>query len=158
MKDLVDDGPSEPLFTPSVMPEAEPVRQAPAPQVNAQPPQPASQAYAQPHTPPAQPPQPQFQQPAPQPQESLIHPLLMRNGDSRPLQRPSTPLPSLDLLTPPPAEVEPVDTFALEQMARLVEARLADFRIKADVVNYSPPGDHPFRTESGAGRKSGTYF
>ncbi len=138
MKDLVDDGPSEPLFTPSVMPEAEPVRQAPAPQVNAQPPQPASQAYAQPHTPPAQPPQPQFQQPAPQPQESLIHPLLMRNGDSRPLQRPSTPLPSLDLLTPPPAEVEPVDTFALEQMARLVEARLADFRIKADVVNYSP--------------------
>ena len=31
---------------------------------------------------------------------------------------------SLDLLTPPPSEVEPVDTFALEQMARLVEARL----------------------------------
>lgn len=62
----------------------------------------------------------------------------MRNGDSRPLQRPTTPLPSLDLLTPPPSEVEPVDTFALEQMARLVEARLADFRIKADVVNYSP--------------------
>ncbi|MFP1463379.1 DNA translocase FtsK [Escherichia coli] len=26
--------------------------------------------------------------------------------------------------------MEPVDTFALEQMARLVEARLADFRIK----------------------------
>ncbi|HEO9143623.1 MULTISPECIES: DNA translocase FtsK 4TM domain-containing protein [Enterobacter] len=124
MKDLVDDGPSEPLFTPSVMPEAEPVRQQPAPQ-----------AYTQPQQ--AQQP-PQFQQPAPQAQESLIHPLLMRNGDSRPLQRPSTPLPSLDLLTPPPSEVEPVDTFALEQMARLVEARLADFRIKADVVNYSP--------------------
>jgi S-DNA-T family DNA segregation ATPase FtsK/SpoIIIE len=34
--------------------------------------------------------------------------------------------------------VEPVDTFALEQMARLVEARLADFRIKAEVVHYSP--------------------
>ncbi|WP_284966726.1 DNA translocase FtsK [Enterobacter cloacae] len=133
MKDLVDDGPSEPLFTPSVMPEAEPVRQqpAPAPQAYAQPQQPAPQSYAQPQ-------QPQFQQPQAQPQESLIHPLLMRNGDSRPLQRPSTPLPSLDLLTPPPAEVEPVDTFALEQMARLVEARLADFRIKADVVNYSP--------------------
>src|SRR5690606_10103131 len=137
MKDLVDDGPSEPLFTPSVMPEAEPVRQPPAPQAYVQPQQLAPQAYAQPQTP-SQPPQPQFQQPAPQPQESLIHPLLMRNGDSRPLQRPSTPLPSLDLLTPPPAEVEPVDTFALEQMARLVEARLADFRIKADVVNYSP--------------------
>ncbi|BBT89848.1 DNA translocase FtsK [Enterobacter cloacae] len=128
MKDLVDDGPSEPLFTPSVMPDVEPVRQQPAPQAYAQQPQqPAPQAYVQ-----------QPQQPAPQPQESLIHPLLMRNGDSRPLQRPSTPLPSLDLLTPPPSEVEPVDTFALEQMARLVEARLADFRIKADVVNYSP--------------------
>ncbi|HDT1604271.1 TPA: DNA translocase FtsK 4TM domain-containing protein [Enterobacter sichuanensis] len=136
MKDLVDDGPSEPLFTPSVMPEAEPARQQPAqPSYAPQPQQPAPQAYTQPQQP-QQP--PQFQQPAPQPQESLIHPLLMRNGDSRPLQRPSTPLPSLDLLTPPPAEVEPVDTFALEQMARLVEARLADFRIKADVVNYSP--------------------
>ncbi|HDC4489602.1 TPA: DNA translocase FtsK 4TM domain-containing protein [Enterobacter asburiae] len=142
MKDLVDDGPSEPLFTPSVMPEAEPVRQQPAPQAYAQPHQPVQQPYAQQHQPVQQPQQPQqppqFQQPAPQPQESLIHPLLMRNGDSRPLQRPSTPLPSLDLLTPPPSEVEPVDTFALEQMARLVEARLADFRIKADVVNYSP--------------------
>lgn len=81
----------------------------------------------------------QPQQPvAPQPQDTLLHPLLMRNGDSRPLHKPTTPLPSLDLLTPPPSEVEPVDTFALEQMARLVEARLADFRIKADVVNYSP--------------------
>ncbi|TKT78658.1 DNA translocase FtsK [Escherichia sp. MR] len=81
----------------------------------------------------------QPQQPvAPQSQDTLLHPLLMRNGDSRPLHKPTTPLPSLDLLTPPPSEVEPVDTFALEQMARLVEARLADFRIKADVVNYSP--------------------
>ncbi|MCD3045925.1 DNA translocase FtsK [Salmonella enterica] len=94
--------------------------------------------YQQPQQPLA--PQPQYQQPQQPtaPQDSLIHPLLMRNGDSRPLQRPTTPLPSLDLLTPPPSEVEPVDTFALEQMARLVEARLADFRIKADVVNYSP--------------------
>ncbi|EER8586434.1 DNA translocase FtsK [Escherichia coli] len=96
--------------------------------------------YQQPQQPVA--PQPQYQQPqqpvAQQPQDTLLHPLLMRNGDSRPLHKPTTPLPSLDLLTPPPSEVEPVDTFALEQMARLVEARLADFRIKADVVNYSP--------------------
>ncbi|EGE8053191.1 DNA translocase FtsK [Escherichia coli] len=116
MKALLDDGPHEPLFTPIV----EPVQQ---------PQQPVA-------------PQPQYQQPqqpvAPQPQDTLLHPLLMRNGDSRPLHKPTTPLPSLDLLTPPPSEVEPVDTFALEQMARLVEARLADFRIKADVVNYSP--------------------
>ncbi|EIN5097506.1 DNA translocase FtsK [Escherichia coli] len=98
------------------------------------------QQYQQPQQPVAQ--QPQYQQPqqpvAPQPHDTLLHPLLMRNGDSRPLHKPTTPLPSLDLLTPPPSEVEPVDTFALEQMARLVEARLADFRIKADVVNYSP--------------------
>ncbi|ELI0230340.1 DNA translocase FtsK [Salmonella enterica] len=206
MKVLVDEGPHEPLFTPSVMPESTPVQQPVAPQpqyqqpqqpVAPQPqyqqpqqpiapqpqyqqpqqpiaPQPQYQQpqqpvapqpqYQQPQQPvapqpqyqqPQQPtaPQPQYQQPqqpvAPQPQyqqpqqptapqDSLIHPLLMRNGDSRPLQRPTTPLPSLDLLTPPPSEVEPVDTFALEQMARLVEARLADFRIKADVVNYSP--------------------
>ncbi|EAW8783985.1 DNA translocase FtsK [Salmonella enterica] len=167
MKVLVDEGPHEPLFTPGVMPESTPVQQPVAPQPQYQQPQQpvASQPqYQQPQQPvapqpqyqqPQQPvaPQPQYQQPqqpvAPQPQhqqpqqptapqDSLIHPLLMRNGDSRPLQRPTTPLPSLDLLTPPPSEVEPVDTFALEQMARLVEARLADFRIKADVVNYSP--------------------
>ncbi|CAM6718495.1 DNA translocase FtsK [Citrobacter portucalensis] len=98
------------------------------------------QHYQQPAQPVAS--QQHYQQPTqpvtPPPQDSLIHPLLMRNGDSRPAHRPSTPLPSLDLLTPPPSEVEPIDTFALEQMARLVEARLADFRIKADVVNYSP--------------------
>jgi S-DNA-T family DNA segregation ATPase FtsK/SpoIIIE len=105
-----------------------------------QPPQHYQQPASQPVQPPAygQPAQQPQQQSAPQQQESLIHPLLMRNGDSRPVQKPTTPLPSLDLLTQPPAEVEPVDTFALEQMARLVEARLADFRIKADVVNYSP--------------------
>ncbi|ECW8767767.1 DNA translocase FtsK [Salmonella enterica] len=159
MKVLVDEGPHEPLFTPSVMPESTPVQQPVAPQPQYQQPQqpvapqPQYQQPQQPVAPQPQYQQPQYQQPqqpvAPQPQyqqpqqptapqDSLIHPLLMRNGDSRPLQRPTTPLPSLDLLTPPPSEVEPVDTFALEQMARLVEARLADFRIKADVVNYSP--------------------
>lgn len=132
MKTLVDDTPKAPLFTPSVMPEQQPVQHQPV--------QPQQQHYQQPAQYQAyqQPQQPVPQQPAPQPQESLIHPLLMRNGDDRPLQKPTTPLPSLDLLTPPPTEVEPVDTFALEQTARLVETRLADFRIKADVVNYSP--------------------
>ncbi|EIO7822999.1 DNA translocase FtsK [Escherichia coli] len=114
---------------------------APQPQYQ-QPQQPVAPQpqYQQPQQPVA--PQQQYQQPqqpvAPQQQDTLLHPLLMRNGDSRPLHKPTTPLPSLDLLTPPPSEVEPVDTFALEQMALLVEARLADFRIKADVVNYSP--------------------
>ncbi|ECG1254912.1 DNA translocase FtsK [Salmonella enterica subsp. enterica] len=143
MKVLVDEGPHEPLFTPGVMPESTPVQQPVAPQPQPQYQQPQQPVAPQPqYQQPQQPvaPQPQYQQPQQPtaPQDSLIHPLLMRNGDSRPLQRPTTPLPSLDLLTPPPSEVEPVDTFALEQMARLVEARLADFRIKADVVNYSP--------------------
>ena len=172
MKALVDDGPSEPLFTPlPVQQYQQPAQQQPVQQyqqpAQQQPVQqyqqpvpssPVQQPYQQPAQP-AQPPQmaqqpqpaaqsyqPQQahqghmpQQTAPVPsQDSLIHPLLMRNGNSQPMQRPTTPLPSLDLLTPPPSEVEPVDTFALEQMARLVEARLADFRIKADVVNYSP--------------------
>lgn len=138
MKVLVDEGPHEPLFTPGVMPESTPVQQPVAPQPQYQQPVAPQPQYQQPQQPVAS--QPQYQQPQQPvaPQDSLIHPLLMRNGDSRPLQRPTTPLPSLDLLTPPPSEVEPVDTFALEQMARLVEARLADFRIKADVVNYSP--------------------
>ena len=163
MKTLVDDTPSEPVFTP--LPEVQqpaPQNQQPAqhsqpvqqPMPHQQMPQPPQHAQQQSYQPAPQQPvhhQPMPQQapgsypqqqapqpPIPQPQESLIHPLLMRNGDSRPLQKPTTLLPSLDLLTPPPAEVEPIDTFALEQMARLVEARLADFRIKADVVNYSP--------------------
>ncbi|EAS1778692.1 DNA translocase FtsK [Salmonella enterica] len=143
MKVLVDEGPHEPLFTPGVLPESTPVQQPVAPQPQPQYQQPQQPVAPQPqYQQPQQPvaPQPQYQQPQQPtaPQDSLIHPLLMRNGDSRPLQRPTTPLPSLDLLTPPPSEVEPVDTFALEQMARLVEARLGDFRIKADVVNYSP--------------------
>lgn len=168
MKALLDDGPHEPLFTPIVEPVQQPQQPvapqqqyqqsqqpvapqpqyqqpqqpvAPQPQYQ-QPQQPVApqQQYQQPQQPVTQ--QPQYQQPqqpvVPQPQDTLLHPLLMRNGDSRPLHKPTTPLPSLDLLTPPPSEVEPVDTFVLEQMARLVEARLADFRIKADVVNYSP--------------------
>ncbi|ACH75420.1 TPA: DNA translocase FtsK [Salmonella enterica subsp. enterica serovar Dublin] len=132
--------PQQPV-APQPQPQYQQPQQPVAPQPQYQQPQqpvaPQPQ-YQQPQQPVA--PQPQYQQPQQPtaPQDSLIHPLLMRNGDSRPLQRPTTPLPSLDLLTPPPSEVEPVDTFALEQMARLVEARLADFRIKADVVNYSP--------------------
>ncbi|EFB8317843.1 DNA translocase FtsK [Escherichia coli] len=147
MKALLDDGPHEPLFTPIVEPVQQPQQPVAPQQQYQQPqqqvaPQPQYQQpqYQQPQQPVA--PQQQYQQPqqpvAPRQQDTLLHPLLMRNGDSRPLHKPTTPLPSLDLLTPPPSEVEPVDTFALEQMARLVEARLADFRIKADVVNYSP--------------------
>lgn len=174
MKDLVDEGPNEPIFTIASAPEPE------APAATHTPwQQPAEAAAAQPavsvaappvssafepaaafapaagpepapafQTPVAEPePTPVFQSPAPaaaqpttsQPaslDNSLIHPFLMRHN--QPLEKPSTPLPTLDLLTSPPAEEEPVDMFALEQTARLVEARLGDYRVKAEVVGISP--------------------
>ncbi|BEM71580.1 hypothetical protein SME36J_10030 [Serratia marcescens] len=161
MADLVDDGPSEPMFTLSPQLEERIEQQseqeddvpfgqfepaAPA----AQPQQPHSQPYQQPqqqqYQQPSQQQYQQPQQPVQQPQQSqaeqhpamdsLIHPFLMRND--QPLQKPTTPLPTLDLLTEAPKEVEPVDSFALEQKARLVEASLADYRVKADVVDILP--------------------
>ncbi|WP_333620566.1 DNA translocase FtsK 4TM domain-containing protein [Pantoea septica] len=159
MKDLVDEGPNEPVFTIASAPESE------APAATHTPwQQPAEAAAAQPAVSVAAPtvstafepaaafaaepePTPAFQTPAPaaaqptasQPaslDNSLIHPFLMRHN--QPLEKPSTPLPTLDLLTSPPAEEEPVDMFALEQTARLVEARLGDYRVKAEVVGISP--------------------
>ncbi|WP_293003563.1 DNA translocase FtsK 4TM domain-containing protein [Pantoea sp.] len=197
MKDLVDDGPVEPLFTIAATPEPEApatshepwqqTREVSSPQASAQVPAPsafapaAASAPEQPaYTAPATTPSPYSassataQTPAPaaytapaatQPphsassaasqasaytapaaapveeakpslHESLIHPFLMRH--EQPLEKPSTPLPSLDLLTAPPEEEEPVDMFSLEQTARLVESRLGDYRVKAEVVGISP--------------------
>lgn len=139
MKDLVDDSPSEPLFTISATPESEEPAQWQQPAA----PEPASlpslSAESSPWSSPEQeaysaPPAPV--KPAAQAQDSLFHPFLVRH--EQPLEKPSTPLPTLDLLTSPPAEEEPVDMFALEQTARLVEARLADYRVKAEVVGISP--------------------
>ncbi|MCS3430795.1 DNA translocase FtsK 4TM domain-containing protein [Klebsiella sp. BIGb0407] len=140
MKELVDDGPLEPLFTPIAEPAVSPQTSHATP-YNA-----PSQAAPQSHIPAAVHSATAAQQYQSEPvalakpdaEQSLIHPFLMRNGDSRPLQKPTTPLPSLNLLSSPPTTIEPVDAFAMEQMARLVEARLADYRIKADVVDYSP--------------------
>lgn len=147
MKDLVDEGPAEPLFTIAATPAVEPEpsqeshwQQPAEPQLSPTPLNTSGAAsYPQPETVQSlSQPQPVSQAPAPEPavQESLIHPFLMRH--EQPLQKPTTPLPTLDLLTPPPAEEEPVDMFALEQTARLVEARLADYRVKAEVVGISP--------------------
>jgi S-DNA-T family DNA segregation ATPase FtsK/SpoIIIE len=139
MKDLVDDSPSEPLFTISASPEPEepaPWQQPAAPEPA---PLPSLSAESSPWSSPEQeaysaPPAPV--KPAAPVQDSLFHPFLVRH--EQPLEKPSTPLPTLDLLTSPPAEEEPVDMFALEQTARLVEARLADYRVKAEVVGISP--------------------
>lgn len=185
MKDLVDDGPSEPLFTIAATPEPEApavshepwqqVSEVSSPQAPAQVPAagrfaPAEPAYSAPAAPsepvyaapaatsapaygaPAAPQAPAYSSPAagmpaaapvqpveeakPSLHDSLIHPFLMRH--EQPLEKPSTPLPSLDLLTAPPEEEEPVDMFSLEQTARLVESRLGDYRVKAEVVGISP--------------------
>jgi S-DNA-T family DNA segregation ATPase FtsK/SpoIIIE len=185
MKDLVDDGPSEPLFTIAATPEPEApavshepwqqVSEVSRPQAPAQVPAPASFSPAEPaYSAPAAPSEPDYAAPAatsapaygapaapqapaysapaygtppaapvqpveeakPSLHDSLIHPFLMRH--EQPLEKPSTPLPSLDLLTAPPEEEEPVDMFSLEQTARLVESRLGDYRVKAEVVGISP--------------------
>lgn len=73
---------------------------------------------------------------APNIEDGLIHPFLVRND--QPLHKPTTPLPTLDLLTSPPASIEPVDVAQLEQIARLIEDRLADYRVKASVVDILP--------------------
>ncbi len=139
MKDLVDDSPSEPLFTIAATPEPEAPsqwQQPATPQPEVMPSlteqnSPWSSAEPESYAAPAETPKPVA--PA---QDSLFHPFLVRH--ERPLEKPSTPLPTLDLLTSPPSEEEPVDMFALEQTARLVEARLADYRVKAEVVGISP--------------------
>ncbi|KAA8672120.1 DNA translocase FtsK 4TM domain-containing protein [Pantoea dispersa] len=139
MKDLVDDTPSEPLFTIAATPEPD----APAQWQQPAAPEPAVPASLSEETSPWSTPDDEvYAAPAETPkpvapaQDSLFHPFLVRH--EQPLEKPSTPLPTLDLLTSPPAEEEPVDMFALEQTARLVEARLADYRVKAEVVGISP--------------------
>jgi len=156
MKDLIDDGPTEPLFTIAATPEPdepavshEPwqqVAEVSAPQAPAQVPVPeAPSTFAAPVQPPvpaahssyaAPVPTPAVEETKPSVHDSLIHPFLMRH--EHPLEKPSTPLPTLDLLTAPPEEEEPVDMFMLEQTARLVESRLGDYRVKAEVVGISP--------------------
>lgn len=68
--------------------------------------------------------------------DSLIHPLLQK--ESFPLKKPTTPLPSLDLLTAPPVKQVEIDHNALKATAALIEKSLSDFRVKARVVDYLP--------------------
>ena len=69
-------------------------------------------------------------------EDSLIHPLLKRND--KPLKKPTTPLPSLNLLTPPPTTRIEVDHAALNAMSEQIEKSLSDYRVKARVVDYLP--------------------
>ncbi|EGU39112.1 DNA translocase FtsK [Vibrio splendidus] len=54
------------------------------------------------------------------------------------LPKPAEPLPTLDLLFHPEKRETFIDRDALEAIARLVESKLADYKIKADVVDIFP--------------------
>jgi DNA segregation ATPase FtsK/SpoIIIE, S-DNA-T family len=69
-------------------------------------------------------------------EDSLIHPLLKR--DNKPLPKPTTPLPSLNLLTAPSTTRIEVDHAVLNTMSELIEKSLSDYRVKAKVVDYMP--------------------
>ncbi|WP_218059723.1 DNA translocase FtsK 4TM domain-containing protein [Gilliamella apicola] len=69
-------------------------------------------------------------------EDGLIHPLLRRND--KPLPKPTTPLPSLNLLTAPPTTRIEIDHSALNATANLLEKSLSDYRVKARVVDYLP--------------------
>ncbi|WP_417763816.1 DNA translocase FtsK [Shewanella sp.] len=52
--------------------------------------------------------------------------------------KPETPLPSIDLLNVPNRKQNPISEDELQQVARLVEVKLADFNITANVVGVFP--------------------
>ncbi len=52
--------------------------------------------------------------------------------------KPDTPLPSIDLLNVPNRKQNPISQDELQQVARLVELKLADFNITANVVGVFP--------------------
>ncbi|HCE2126083.1 DNA translocase FtsK [Vibrio parahaemolyticus] len=64
------------------------------------------------------------------------NPFLMKQDQNLPV--PEEPLPTLELLYHPEKRENFIDREALEQVARLVESKLADYKIKADVVGIYP--------------------
>ncbi|MFD2177356.1 DNA translocase FtsK [Veronia pacifica] len=64
------------------------------------------------------------------------HPFLMKHEPDMP--KPAEPLPTLDLLDPPRKTATQASREELEQTARLVEARLEDYKIQARVVGVYP--------------------
>ncbi len=64
------------------------------------------------------------------------NPFLVQNDVNLPV--PEEPLPTLELLYHPEHRDNYIDKEALEQIARLVEAKLADYKIKAEVVGIFP--------------------
>ncbi|MGF1757339.1 DNA translocase FtsK 4TM domain-containing protein [Photobacterium sagamiensis] len=66
----------------------------------------------------------------------LDNPFLMQKDPDLPV--PTSPMPTIDLLAPPKQNAEPTSEEELMQTARLVESKLADYKIKARVVAVCP--------------------
>ncbi|MCG2835840.1 DNA translocase FtsK 4TM domain-containing protein [Photobacterium sp. WH77] len=66
----------------------------------------------------------------------LDNPFLMKKDVDLP--KPTSPMPTLDLLQPPTQNVQPTSEEELKNTARLVESKLADYKIKAKVVGIYP--------------------
>ncbi|MGY2572888.1 DNA translocase FtsK 4TM domain-containing protein [Vibrio sp. C8] len=64
------------------------------------------------------------------------NPFLMQKDVNLP--KPSEPMPTLELLYHPEKRENFIDRAALEEIARLVEAKLADYKIQAEVVDIFP--------------------
>ncbi|MGL5290489.1 MAG: hypothetical protein ACRC9T_00980, partial [Vibrionaceae bacterium] len=60
--------------------------------------------------------------------EPALHPFLMKNEPNLP--KPSEPFPTLDLLEPATSQYEPEGEELLQQKARTIEERLAEYKIK----------------------------
>nr|WP_086937966.1 DNA translocase FtsK 4TM domain-containing protein [Thaumasiovibrio occultus] len=69
-------------------------------------------------------------------ESALQNPFLMRSDESLP--KPTTPMPTVDLLAPAVRTMEPASDEELQHTARLLEAKLDDYKIKAKVVGVFP--------------------
>jgi S-DNA-T family DNA segregation ATPase FtsK/SpoIIIE len=69
-------------------------------------------------------------------QVAKMNPFLVQRDQNLP--RPVEPMPTLELLYHPEKRENFIDREALENIARLVESKLADYKIKAEVVDIFP--------------------
>ncbi len=69
-------------------------------------------------------------------QAALQNPFLMQSDVNLP--KPTSPMPTLELLYHPEKRENFIDRDALEEIARLVESKLADYKIEARVVDIFP--------------------
>ncbi len=65
-----------------------------------------------------------------------MNPFLVQQEQNLP--KPAEPMPTLELLYHPEKRENFIDREALENIARLVESKLADYKIKAEVVDIFP--------------------